>query len=646
MLVTSGIGSDVSRFDWQQKGMTIFSQTRPLEKATSHGQLKLGESTIHPGIYPVQKYSYRSNQTQLINQGYVLNLKKDKDKDKEKEVKSSTNTNTNSMVAMACGLMRMDYSAASIFFGLHVIAPFSSCTSFGVDDGMTVTPFSLFLHVLPAVLNDAEYVTSNPQEKKMQELLRTQLGGRFSLNTVLSSTLFNSSAITYVHSVRDAIKYTLFEQKQQQQQQQQQEQKQQQQQSGTVVLNSTLGGTGEIEPCSVLLNCALNGDGWKVGTNSVVVGLSLSDQHEAMTVPENCVVQEIYLTDTTTSPQDISFNYNENGDNVPSSDCTQASVVVLVYGMNDSWHLNYTNPNATFCGQNWSTFFQRTGLTINDIWPNQQTQKDATEACTLATAKLYCPMPANGNKNDAFWFLSNESNVIKKGKENFDTTPVQNRLSLLEISQRASLRLEFHKMHDLQFQIDSVLVRDVLLNRKHVALLDIYARCALRKEERIFLLLDDIAQNAPMDVQARTFAHIADVLAAFAGKGRGLRSGPARNPQWQHALEKLITDTTRSEGVTLMSRVRENWRARGKDMMIRASRHYEGGGQRLILAATSTCGQFISHASLPWEHGLKAWAVATAPARLDLSGGWSDTPPLCFEHGGAVTNIGIKINGK
>ena len=79
----------------------------------------------------------------------------------------------------------------------------------------------------------------------------------------------------------------------------------------------------------------MNGDGWKVGTNSVVVGLSLSDQHEAMTVPENCVVQEIYLTDTTTSPQDISFNYNENGDNVPSSDCTQASVVVLVYGMND-----------------------------------------------------------------------------------------------------------------------------------------------------------------------------------------------------------------------------------------------------------------------------------------------------------------------
>ena len=28
------------------------------------------------------------------------------------------------------------------------------------------------------------------------------------------------------------------------------------------------------------------------------------------------------------------------------------------------------------------------------------------------------------------------------------------------------------------------------------------------------------------------------------------------------------------------------------------------------------------------------------------SGGWSDTPPLCFEHGGAVTNIAIKIDGE
>ncbi len=29
--------------------------------------------------------------------------------------------------------------------------------------------------------------------------------------------------------------------------------------------------------------------------------------------------------------------------------------------------------------------------------------------------------------------------------------------------------------------------------------------------------------------------------------------------------------------------------------------------------------------------------VASAPVRIDLAGGWSDTPPICYEIGGAVS---------
>ncbi len=35
-----------------------------------------------------------------------------------------------------------------------------------------------------------------------------------------------------------------------------------------------------------------------------------------------------------------------------------------------------------------------------------------------------------------------------------------------------------------------------------------------------------------------------------------------------------------------------------------------------------------------------------APARLDLAGGWSDTPPYCLEHGGRVVNVGVNLNGQ
>ncbi|MGA1400037.1 MAG: hypothetical protein ACO38P_06585, partial [Phycisphaerales bacterium] len=35
-----------------------------------------------------------------------------------------------------------------------------------------------------------------------------------------------------------------------------------------------------------------------------------------------------------------------------------------------------------------------------------------------------------------------------------------------------------------------------------------------------------------------------------------------------------------------------------------------------------------------------------APARIDLAGGWTDTPPICFERGGAVVNVAIDVDGE
>ena len=35
-----------------------------------------------------------------------------------------------------------------------------------------------------------------------------------------------------------------------------------------------------------------------------------------------------------------------------------------------------------------------------------------------------------------------------------------------------------------------------------------------------------------------------------------------------------------------------------------------------------------------------------APARLDLGGGWTDTPPYALEHGGCVLNAAVELNGQ
>jgi len=39
-------------------------------------------------------------------------------------------------------------------------------------------------------------------------------------------------------------------------------------------------------------------------------------------------------------------------------------------------------------------------------------------------------------------------------------------------------------------------------------------------------------------------------------------------------------------------------------------------------------------------------AMASAPARIDLAGGWSDTPPISYEHGGSVACLAVLVDGK
>jgi len=40
------------------------------------------------------------------------------------------------------------------------------------------------------------------------------------------------------------------------------------------------------------------------------------------------------------------------------------------------------------------------------------------------------------------------------------------------------------------------------------------------------------------------------------------------------------------------------------------------------------------------------WVRVTCPVRIDLAGGWSDTPPICHELGGAVVNAAITLDGR
>lgn len=58
-------------------------------------------------------------------------------------------------------------------------------------------------------------------------------------------------------------------------------------------------------------------------------------------------------------------------------------------------------------------------------------------------------------------------------------------------------------------------------------------------------------------------------------------------------------------------------------------------------------GEVGVEASIPVcqiAQGQTIWA--RSPVRLDLAGGWTDTPPYCILHGGSVANIAVDLNGQ
>lgn len=74
-----------------------------------------------------------------------------------------------------------------------------------------------------------------------------------------------------------------------------------------------------------------------------------------------------------------------------------------------------------------------------------------------------------------------------------------------------------------------------------------------------------------------------------------------------------------------------------------------GATQTLIKQGVLTCRAKTSMTNqnqLASSSLVHRQVTVECPVRLDLSGGWTDTPPICYEHGGSVLNVAIMINNQ
>lgn len=114
----------------------------------------------------------------------------------------------------------------------------------------------------------------------------------------------------------------------------------------------------------------------------------------------------------------------------------------------------------------------------------------------------------------------------------------------------------------------------------------------------------------------------------------------------EFALYDLSLPKPLSDSAALMTRISDNmFRSRVQQLKGLAYREYESEAFRLMrdgLTASALAKKQQPHLSVYSDQIV--WG--RSPVRIDLAGGWTDTPPYCLSEGGNVVNIAIELNGQ
>ena len=132
-----------------------------------------------------------------------------------------------------------------------------------------------------------------------------------------------------------------------------------------------------------------------------------------------------------------------------------------------------------------------------------------------------------------------------------------------------------------------------------------------------------------------------------------MTSGSAAHPLWADALAPLDawgkrsappTLAERSLAVRLLATRRKQWTSASPRLQLRAARHYERAAALTIGACVAQTAHAAPLEGRPLSVG--EWVRADAPARVDLAGGWTDTPPICYERRGLVIAAAVSVGGR
>ncbi|XP_056009006.1 L-fucose kinase-like isoform X1 [Ostrea edulis] len=577
----------------------------------------------HHGVYKIDK------------EGYVENILYQKDVGSLEccEIKDGK-------VPVVCSVVFFNYLIAQKLLAFHVKPPLDACTYMGLDSGEPPIQLSLFFDVmLPMAtgVTETDFVngkwsrnaTPNDPEsqrrmKKARSLLWKELGGYKMWACLVESgqfhylsgeaqdhkrliqncpyqTNFSETAFTWSNRTHSYIESSCKVDE------------------NSTIVNSALYGNVTVGGKTVVSCCKIRGN-VTLGKDCYVAGLKVETVKKTITIDDSMVVQ--------------SFNVHLRTLGITRE-------ILTIHGRYDKIQVPYWKSSSTFCNMPMVVWMTKTGIVKEDLWGTDVENEDQS----MFQAKLFPILHATDSigLEDLLWI---QGAVPDEDRTRFKRWQSSWRLSMKEILSFVNAEQELQCRREMFYEVKKEEISDALIQKLHKGFHPIYNSAGIDGFSiSILEKLDSVAKTSQNDpgVAARTLANIADVLGSKAGLKGGLRSGPAANKAWAKAFN-LLENKELERGVTALAKERSKWLDR-PDLLVRAARHYEGAAQILIRQAVMTAKEYFKpeSCSMPF---MNKWVTALCPARIDVSGGWSDTPPITYEHGGAVTMVALQVKGK
>jgi len=307
--------------------------------------------------------------------------------------------------------------------------------------------------------------------------------------------------------------------------------------------------------------------------------------------------------------------------------------VTVIYGIEDDFKKLAEDNTATFFNIPFLCFTKDRRIIPNDLWED-------TESHELWKARFFY------FNVDIIESMQVSLNLQNKGTFQLDRWRELPRMSLQEVLQSIDYDRLLNNYSDLYQKVNLESLATRLTPKSDLASKEIMSWCLDESDyttaARTVLTL--IEESNDILFQARLYKLLSNVLQKTCGYQKCIDLETITRIEALPAMQKsmasiVINQCRKAETVNahsaFFSKLLENTAFELVCEAIRKGLNFKYPSRNL--AQRQTRKMRIRSDEVVW---------ACAPARIEIAGGWSDTPPYCLERGGDVLNVAVKLNGQ